>query len=248
MVSEEMMLPTELDARVRYICDKRTIHGSMQAKCWFLHEGQEYSGILWAPDNGEWLADIPEGTILKARNIGPCQDQRYKGEYKGTALPLEQQSLQICNKTEPPKEDQPLLIIDMADMPNVLREAASMIEMLLAIVNKSAEKQAFLSVKQKPVNPPFRSSNQWADEIAKIIGANRNFQIKPFSAISLNAYIETCFDDFWEGDLYVVKNGARWRLQVSAALKKLVDSRFIERVPGTQKHYQVTQDTLTELF
>lgn len=248
MAFKEITLPSELDARIRYICDKRTIHGSVQAKCWFLHEGQEYSGILWAPDDGEWLADVPEGTILRARNIGPCQDERYKGEYKGTALPPEQQSLQICKKIEPTKEEQPLLIIDIADIPNILKEAASMIEILLATVNTFAEKEAFASAKQKPVDPVFRSSNQWADEIAKIIGANRNFQIKPFSAISLNAYIESCFDDFWEGDLQVMKNGVRWKLQTSSALKKLVESSFIEKVPGTQKHYQVTQHTLAELF
>jgi hypothetical protein len=242
MASEQMaLLPTELTAKFRYLCKSRTIHDSLQAKCSFLHDGNEYSGILFAPDNEEWLANVSEGTLIKACRISPCEDEKYKGEYKGTALPLEQQSLDMV--WQPVKTE--TVLIDMSNMPNVLREAASMIELLLALANKEPEE----SLEEKSTSSlPFRSSSQWADEIVKIIGANLNFQSKPFSAISLNAYIESCFNDFWEGDLLKLNTGIRWRRMITPALARLMDCSFIERVPGTQKHYQVTEDTLAEIF
>jgi hypothetical protein len=242
MASEQMtLLPTELTARFRYLCKSRTIHDSLQAKCSFLHDGKEYSGILFAPDGEEWFANLTEGALVKTCRVGPCEDERYKGEYKGTALPLEQQSLDMV--WTPVKTE--AVIIDMSNMPNVLREAASMIELLLALANKEPEQKL---KEEAPRDLPFRSSVQWADEIVKIIGANRNFQSKPFSAISLNAYIESCFNDFWEGDLLKLNTGIRWRRMITQALVRLMDCSFIERVPGTQKHYQVTEDTLAEIF
>jgi hypothetical protein len=242
MASEQMtLLPTELTAKFRYLCKSRTIHDSLQAKCSFLHDGNEYSGILFAPDGEEWFANLTEGALVKACRVGPCEDERYKGEYKGTALPLEQQSLDMV--WTPVKTE--AVIIDMSNMPNVLREAASMIELLLALVNKEPEQKL---KEEAPKDLPFRSSVQWANEIVKIIGANRNFQSKPFSAISLNAYIESCFNDFWEGDLLKLNTGIRWRRMITPALARLMDCGFIERVSGTQKHYQVTQDTLEEIL
>lgn len=242
MASEQMtLLPTDLTAKFRYLCKSRTIHDSLQAKCSFLHDGKEYSGILFAPDGEEWFANLTEGALVKACRVSPCEDERYKGEYKGTALPLEQQSLDMV--WEPVKTE--TVLIDMSNMPNVLREAASMIELLLALVNKEPEQKPKEEVLR---DLPFRSSVQWADEIVKIIGANRNFQSKPFSAISLNAYMESCFNDFWEGDLLKLSTGIRWRRMITPALVRLMDCSFIERVPGTQKHYQVTEDTLAEIF
>jgi hypothetical protein len=242
MASEQMtLLPHELTAKFRYLCNKRTVHGSLQAKCYYIHDGQEYSGILFAPGNEEWFEGLQEGTLIKACRISPCEDEKYKGEYKGTALPLEQQSLEML--WEPVKTE--TVLIDMTNMPNVLREAASMIELLLALVNQNPEQKP----KEKAAKDlPFRSSVQWADEIVKIIGANRNFQSKPFSAISLNAYIESCFDNFLEGDLLKLGTGVRWRRMITPALARLMDCSFIERVPGTQKHYQVTEETLAEIF
>jgi hypothetical protein len=239
MASEQMtLLPTELTAKFRYLCKSRTIHDSLQAKCSFLHNGNEYSGILFAPDGEEWFANLTEGSLVKAYRVGPCEDERYKGEYKGTALPLEQQSLDMV--WEPVKTK--TVLIDMSNMPDVLREAASMIELLLALVNKEPEQKP---KEEASKDLPFRSSIQWADEIVKIIRSNQNFQTKPFSAISLNAYIESCFNDLWEGDLTKQYKGSpRWRRMITPALVRLMDCSFIERVPGTQKHYQVTKDTV----
>lgn len=242
MTSEtQSLLPSDLIAKFRYLCQSRTVNGALQAKCFFLHEGKEYSGILFAPDGEEWFANLTEGALVKACRVGPCMDERYKGEHKGTAVPLEQQPLDMV--WTPVKTE--AVMVDMSDMPNVLREAASMIELLLTLVNKGPEQKL---KEETPKDLPFRSSAQWADEIVKIIGANHNFQSKPFSAISLNAYIESCFNDFWEGDLLKLNTGIRWRRMVTQALGRLMDCSFIERVPGTQKHYQVTENTLAEIF
>ena len=242
MTSEQMtLLPTELTAKFLYLCKSPTIHGSQQAKCSFLHDGKEYMGILFSPDGEEWFEEVAKDTLIKACRISPCDNEKYPGEYKGTALPLDQQSLEMLYtpiKTES-------VVIDMSLMPVYLREAAAVIEALLAA---SKEVPAAQQQEQAQKKLPYRSINQWADEIVKIIGANNTFQVKPFSALSFNGYMDHYFNDFWEGDLEVIKNGPRWRQQVSSALRKLVDCSFIEHTPGMQKHYQVTVDTLAEIF
>jgi len=238
MTSKQMtLLPTELTAKFRHLCKSRTVHGALQAKCSFLHNDKEYPGILFPSDNEEWFADIPEDALIKVHRISPCNDERYPDEYKGTALPLEQQSLETPVKAE-------AAVVDMSKMPFLLREAATMIEMLLAIADK--EQTAPLPQPTKS-DAPYRSPNQWTDEIIEIICSNENFKTKPFSAIGLNAYMESCFDDFWEGDLVMLENRSRWRSRVSVALSKLLTRNFIERVPGTQKHYQITQQTINQI-
>ena len=242
MTSEQMaLLPTELTAKFLYLCKNPTIHGSQQAKCSFLHDGKEYMGILFSPDGEEWFEEVAKDTLIKACRISPCDNERYPGEYKGTALPLDQQSLEMLYT--PVKTES--VVIDMSLMPVYLREAAAVIEALLAAYK---EVPAAQQQEQAQKKLPYRSINQWADEIVKIIGANNTFQVKPFSALSFNGYMDHYFDDFWEGDLEVIKNGPRWRQQVSSALRKLVDCSFIEHTPGMQKHYQVTADTLAQLF
>ena len=242
MTSEQMtLLPTELTAKFLYLCKNPTIHGTQQAKCSFLHDGKEYMGILFAPDGEEWFEEVAKDTLIKACRISPCDNERYPGEYKGTALPLNQQPLEVVYT--PVKTES--VVIDMLLMPVYLREAAATIEALLAA---SKEVPAAQQQEQAQKKLPYRSINQWADEIVKIIGANNTFQVKPFSALSFNGYMDHYFNDFWEGDLEVIKNGPRWRQQVSSALRKLVDCSFIEHTPGMQKHYQVTVDTLAEIF
>lgn len=238
MTSEQLpLLPTELTAKFLYLCKNPTINGTQQAKCSFLHDGKEYKGILFAPDGEEWFEEVMKDTLIYACRISPCNNEKYPGEYKGTALPLDQQPLEMLYT--PVKTES--VVIDMSLMPVYLREAAATIEALLAAANKKPVEQA-----QKKL--PYRSINQWADEIVKIIGANNTFQVKPFSALSFNGYMDHYFNDFWQGDLEVIKNGPRWRQQVSSALRKLVDCSFIEHTPGMQKHYQVTADTLAQLF
>jgi hypothetical protein len=242
MTSEQLpLLPTELTAKFLYLCKNPTINGTQQAKCSFLHDGKEYRGILFAPDGEQWFEEVAQDTLIKACRISPCDNEKYPGEYKGTALPLNQQPLEMLYT--PVKTES--VVIDMSLMPVYLREAAATIETLLAASNKAPAAQPQDQAQKKL---PYRSIVQWADEIAKIIGANNTFQVKPFSALSFNGYMDHYFDDFWEGDLEVIKNGPRWRQQVSSALRRLVDCSFIEHTPGMQKHYQVTADTLAQLF
>ena len=240
MTSEQLpLLPTELTAKFLYLCKNPTVNGSQQAKCSFLHDGKEYMGILFTPDGEEWFEEVAKDTLIKACRISPCDNERYPGEYKGTALPLNQQPLQVVYT--PVKTES--VVIDMSLMPVYLREAAATIEALLAASNKVPAVQPQSQAKKKL---PYRSINQWADEIVKIIGANNTFQVKPFSALSFNGYMDHYFNDFWEGDLEVIKSGVRWKQQVSSALRKLAECNFIEHT--MQKHYQVTVDTLAQLF
>jgi hypothetical protein len=205
-----------------------------------MHEGKEYSGILFSPDGEEWFDRLHEGALIKAARISPCQDERYLGEYKGTALPLAQQHLDAMSVEPVAKQS----AIDMQDMPGILREAASMIEALLA--SADSQNTAEIDSKVESLPPAFRSWSQWASVISKVICENTRFQSEPFSALTLNAYLSSCFDDFWDGDLIKLKRGTpRWTAMVTRALSHLLETNFIERVPGTQKHYQTTKETLS---
>jgi hypothetical protein len=205
-----------------------------------LHGNKEYSGILFSPDNEEWFSELEPGTILKAERISPCLDERYAGEYKGTALPLANQSFQ---KTIQPVTSS----TEIENALSMLRQALSILELYK---EKSTENACEIQKAELEKSAPkFRGSVEWSDIIRGIIGSNTRFQVSPFSTISINAYIESSFDDFWEGDLLkMYKDQPRWRRMVSAAISHLLDFGFIERVPGTQKHYQVTKHTLSQLF
>lgn len=238
MTSEQMtLLPTELTAKFLCLCKKPTIHGSQQAKCSFLHDGKEYMGILFPSEGEEWFGNIAKNTLIKACRISPCDNKKYPGEYKGTALPLDQQSLEMLYT--PVKTES--VVIDMSLMPVYLREAAATIEALLTASNKTPLTKPPEQVQKKL---PYRSVHEWIDEIIKIIKVNETFQVKPFSALSFNGYMEHHFNDFWAGDLEEMKHGHRWRQQVSSALRKLVDVNFIEHVSGMQKHYRLTAENL----
>jgi hypothetical protein len=240
VTSEIEALPQELNAKFRYLCQSRTVHGSLQAKCYFLHDDKEYSGILFSPDNEEWFSELEPGTILKAERISPCLDERYAGEYKGTALPLANQYFQKITQPE-------TISTEIDDALLMLREALNIFEFYKEKNKGTASKAK--RIKPEKNMPRFRSSVDWSDIISSIIGSNTRFQVSPFSAISINAYIESSFDDFWEGDLTKMhRDQPRWRRMVSAAISQLLHCGFIERVPGTQKHYQVTKNTLEQLF
>jgi len=243
MTSEQMtLLPTELTAKFLYLCKNPTINGTQQAKCSFLHDGKEYMGILFAPDGEEWFEEVAKDTLIKACRISPCDNERYPGEYKGTALPLNQQPLEVVYT--PVKTES--VVIDMSLMPVYLREAAATIEALLAAANeKPAEQPA------KPIDrsAPFRSKAEWEVIVKDAILENKRFYLQPFSTLAINSYIDACFDDFWQGDLWESSLGKiRWRTQVTAVIANLILSRFIERVPGMQKHYRVTEQTRQDIF
>jgi hypothetical protein len=44
------------------------------------------------------------------------------------------------------------------------------------------------------------------------------------------------------------KAESRWKAQVSAAVISKRECNFIERVPGMQKHYRVTEQTRQDIF
>ena len=58
---------------------------------------------------------------------------------------------------------------------------------------------------------------------------------------------------FGYGDLEKMSKGEnqlaapRWRPMVTAALAELIKCSFIERMPGTKKHYRITKETFVEL-
>ena len=240
MTSEQLpLLPTELTAKFLYLCKKPTIHGTQQAKCSFLHDGKEYKGILFAPDGEEWFEEVAKHTLIKACRISPCDNKNYPGEYKGTALPLNQQPLEMLYT--PVKTES--VVIDMSLMPVYLREAAAVIEALLAASNKAPAEQTQEQAQKKL---PFRSKALWEGIVRDIILENKRFYSQPFSTLSINSYIDACFDDLWEGDLQLIAGKVRWRAQVTAAISALLDYQIIERVPGMQKHYRVTADTLAK--
>jgi hypothetical protein len=238
MTSEQMtLLPTELTAKFLYLCKNPTIHGTQQAKCSFLHDGKEYMGILFAPDGEEWFEEVAKDTLIKACRISPCDNERYPGEYKGTALPLNQQPLEVVYT--PVKTES--VVIDMSLMPVYLREAAATIEALLATTNKAPAEQP---QKQAQKKLPFRSKLEWLKIVQDVMLENKRFHSQPFSTLSINSYLDACFGDFWEGDLQIVAGKPRWRAQITQAVSALIDYQIIERVPGMQKHYQVTQQAI----
>ena len=243
MTSEQLpLLPTELIAEFLYLCKNPTINGTQQAKCSFRHGSKEYMGILFAPDGEAWFEGLEKGTLIKACRISPCDNEKYPGEYKGTALPLERQSLDIM--WNPVKTE--TILIDMTNTPALLREAAAMIEMLLALTNQAPAAKPVASIQPAA---PFRSLAEWKSIVIDIIKENKRFHSQKFSTININSHIENCFNDFWEGDLLEGSQGRiKWKAQVSAAVSALRECNFIERVPGMQKHYQVPQHTLEQLW
>jgi hypothetical protein len=125
-------------------------------------------------------------------------------------------------------------------MPVYLREAAATIEALLAASNKTPTEQPQEQTKKKL---PFISKALWERIVRDIILENKRFCLQPFSTLSINSYIDACFNDFWEGDLQLIAGKVRWRAQITSAVSSLIACQIIERVPGMQKHYQVTEKT-----
>lgn len=247
MTSEQLpLLPTELPAKFLHLCKNPTVNGSQQAKCSFLHDGKEYMGILFPSEGEEWFDEVAKGTMIKACRISPCDNEKYLGEYKGTALPLEQQLLEaLCTPVRTESE-----CINISLMPVYLREAAATIEALLeALLAAANQKPAEQPAKPIDKSALFRSRAEWEVIVKDTITNNKRFYLQPFSTIAINSHIDACFDDFWQGDLVENSLGKiRWRTQVIAVIANLILSKFIERVPGMQKHYQVTEQTRQDIF
>ena len=220
---EHTQLPSNLLAEILYPCKTPTKAGNFQAKCAYLHEGDSYRGIVFAPDNEDWLKDIAPGTVIKTQRIRPCTSSQYPGEYMGDALPLKDQNF-----------NRKIHHIFYEDLPDILRIAAKMIE-------EYNQKQPTEYNCSAPIKKdlPFRSKAQWAEIIKNTIIQTEKLQSSPFSTLFLSAYLSANFQDFWPGDIEVRGNGyPRWQITLSRAVSLLVKDGFIHKHPKGKYHYQ----------
>ena len=220
---EHTQLPSNLLAEILYPCKTLTKAGNFQAKCIFLHESDSYRGIVFAPDNENWLKDIQPGTVIKTQRIRPCTNPVYPGEYMGDALPLKDQDF-----------NRKIHHIFYEDLPDILRIAAKMIE-------EHNQKQPAKDKCLAPIKEelPFRSKAQWAEIIKETIKKTEKFQTSPFSTLLLNAYLSANFEDFWPGDIEPnANNYPRWQVMLSRAVSSLVKDGFIQKLPKGKYHYQ----------
>ena len=223
LFSSESELPPSLDAEILYPCKSVNKAGNVQAKCIYFHEGKQYRGIVFGPDNEDWLKDVPSGTLIKTQRVRSCTNPDYPGEFMGDALPLQHQSLN-------PK----MIDVSYDDLPNILRTAANMIESF-------NQKQPVKHDCPAPIKEDlrYRNSAQWAEIIKETIKKTEKFQTSPFSTLLLNAYLSANFDDFWPGDVELKANGyPRWQAIFSRAVCSLVKDGFILNIPGKKYHYQ----------
>ena len=223
LFSSESELPPSLDAEILYPCKSVNKAGNVQVKCIYFHEGKQYRGIVFGPDNEDWLKDVPSGTLIKTQRVRSCTNPDYPGELMGDALPLQHQSL-----------NRKMINISYDDLPNVLRTAASMIESF-------NQKQFTKDKNPAPIKKdlPFRSKAQWAEIIKNTIIQTEKLQRSPFSTLFLSAYLSANFQDFWPGDIEVRGNGyPRWQITLSRAVSLLVKDGFIHKHPKGKYHYQ----------
>jgi hypothetical protein len=220
---EHTQLPSNLLAEILYPCKTPTKVGNFQAKCAYLHKGDSYRGIVFAPDNEDWLKDIAPGTVIKTQRIRPCTSSQYPGEYMGDALPLKDQNF-----------NRKIHHIFYEDLPDILRIAAKMIEEHNQ--KQPTEYNCSGTIKE---DLPYRNSAQWAEIIKQTIKKTEKFQVSPFSTILLSAYLSANFEDFWLGDVELKANGyPRWQAIFSRAVCSLTKDGFILNIPGKKYHYQ----------
>jgi hypothetical protein len=130
----------------------------------------------------------------------------------------------------------------------LLRSAADQLETLQPKAIKTNNIQEIPAKIKPPVKLPYKRSDEWEVTIKKIVMESDSLRTKPFSGISLNAYIDATYRDWEEGDLQILSSGPRWKMLASVALGNLLQDNFIEREPGAKKHYRVTQDALANYF
>ena len=243
----DQQLPTELPARIHYVCKSKTKAGNYQAKCSYLYNNHEYSGIVFAPDNEDWFEDLEPGTIIKTRCVKPGKHPDYPNDLKGDALRLAQQ------ETLAPASSNPL-----ATLPELLRQAANLIEELSVFVQQERQSQQISQPEQtiqiKPLTPKlkYRSHYEWVSIVEQILLTVPVFQ-KAFSSLMLNAYIESTFDDFWPGDIVELKGNknsasrTRWKQVLTRTIPVLLQSGVIHRIQGTRYHYELTESTRSKI-
>lgn len=225
----DQQLPTELPAKIHYVCKSKTKAGNYQAKCSYLYNNREYPGIIFGPDNEDWFETLIPGTVIKAKRIEPGKHPDFPGDLKGDALRLSQQQ----ELTTAPADQ-------LTTLPGLLRQAADLIEQLTEQVVQISPTE--------PTKPDlkYRTQQDWANIIESILMTVPVFH-KAFSAIMLNAYIESTFDDFWPGDISQLKKGPRWKAATTRALSVLLDYGTIQRITGTSHHYELTESTKSKI-
>jgi hypothetical protein len=235
----DQQLPTELPAKIHYVCKSKTKAGNYQAKCSYLHNNREYPGIIFGPDNEDWFEDLEPGTVIQARSVKQGKHPDYPGDLKGDALRLAQQQELTPTPPDP-----------LATLPELLRQAANLIEKLSSQSTQVNQPSQVAHSKTFKPKLKFRSQSDWADIIESIIMTVPSFQ-KGFSSITLNAYIESTFDDFWPGDIAETGTSSRkvlrWRPMACRALAMLLDYGTIQRIQGTTYHYQLTESTRSKI-
>jgi hypothetical protein len=226
----DAQLPTELPAKIHYVCKSKTKAGNYQAKCSYLYNNREYPGIVFAPDNENWFEDLVPGTVIKTKRVEPGKHPDFPGDLKGDALRLAQQQELTPTPSDP-----------LATLPELLRQAADLIEQLTGQVAQTSPIEL-----AKP-DLKYRTQQDWANIIESILMTVPVFH-KAFSAIMLNAYIESTFDDFWPGDISQLKKGPRWKAATTRALSVLLDYGTIQRIKGTSHHYELTESTRSKII
>jgi hypothetical protein len=240
----KVSFPANLDAKILFHLPSLTKAGHMQAKCLYLHENKEYIGIIFSQDNEHWLKDVLPGTLIKAERIRPCTYPDYAGQYMGSTLCFNSQPSGIIPKLLEPQNSK----FSTLSLIELLRSAADQLETMQLKTIETNNIQEIPAKIKPPVKLTYKRSDEWKTIIKKIIMESNSLRTKPFSGISLNAYIDASYTDWEEGDLEMLKNGSRWKMLVSVALGNLLQDNFIEKVPGTKKHYRVTQDALDSYF
>ena len=236
----KVSFPANLDAKILFHLSSLTKTGHMQAKCLYLHENKEYIGIIFSQDNEHWLKDVPPGTLIKAERIRPCTYPDYAGQYMGSTLCFNSQPSGIIPSILEPQNSE----FSTLSLIQLLRSAADQLETLQPKAIETNNIREIPAKIKPPVKLPYKRSDQWETIIKKIVIEINNFKTKPFSGISLNAYIDASFANWEEGDLEMLTSGPRWKIMVHGAVMNLLEDNFIEKVPGYKKHYRVTKKTL----
>jgi hypothetical protein len=226
----DQQLPTELPAKIHYVCKSKTKAGNLQAKCSYLFNNREYPGIVFAPDNEDWFEDLVPGTVIKTKRVEPGKHPDFPGDLKGDALRLAQQEALAPASSNP-----------LATLPELLRQAADLIEQLTCQVAQINHPE------QSKPDLKYRSQQDWANVIESILMTVPMFH-KAFSTIMLNAYIESTFNDFWPGDTVRLKKGPRWKDLTSKALIVLINYGTVQRVKGTSRHYELAESTRSKII
>ena len=235
----KVSFPANLDAKILYHLLSLTKNGNIMAKCLYLHEKKEYIGIICSENNEHWLKNVPPGTLIKAKNISSCTSPEYVGQYIGSTLCFNSQPNGIIPSILEPQNSE----FYTSSLIELLRSAADQLERLQPKAIEINEIKEIPAKIKSPIKLKYKRSEDWEVIIKNMIETSEILNSKEFSGISLNAYIDVWYKDWEGGDLEMLSSGPRWKIMVHSALMNLLNCNFIERVPGTKKHYQLAKET-----